>query len=168
MCAHPQMPLYLTGGQDGSVQMWEWGHQQVVCTPRPPGTFAKVTRCRFSQHGNKFGIADGDGNLSLWQAGLASQCNRSFFVSLTIGVGVLKLLDRLINFEWALTKKFFIHFSQTYQCHNKGISDFVFLGSCSLVATAGHSSESKNVGLWDTLLPQKKSLVACKSPKCGL
>lgn len=81
MSAHPLMPLYLTGGQDGSVQMWEWGHQQVVCTPRPPGTFAKVTRCRFSQHGNKFGIADGDGNLSLWQASLASQCNRSFFVS---------------------------------------------------------------------------------------
>lgn len=81
MSAHPLMPLYLTGGQDGAVQMWEWGHQQVVCTPRPSGTFAKVTRCRFSQHGNKFGIADGDGNLSLWQAGLASQCNRSFFVS---------------------------------------------------------------------------------------
>lgn len=82
MCAHPLMPLYLTGGQDGSVQMWEWSHQQVVCTPRPPGTFAKVTRCRFAQHGNKFGIADGDGNLSLWQAGLASQNNRPFFVSL--------------------------------------------------------------------------------------
>uniref|UniRef100_A0A6B2EFJ9 Putative rabconnectin n=1 Tax=Phlebotomus kandelakii TaxID=1109342 RepID=A0A6B2EFJ9_9DIPT len=127
MCAHPLMPLYLTGGQDGSVQMWEWGHQQVVCTPRPPGTFAKVTRCRFSQHGNKFGIADGDGNLSLWQVGLASQCNRPFF---------------------------------TMQCHNKGITDFVFLGSCSLVATTGHSSENKNVGLWDTLLPQKKAMVA--------
>ncbi|XP_055631831.1 dmX-like protein 2 isoform X2 [Toxorhynchites rutilus septentrionalis] len=127
MSAHPLMPLYLTGGQDGSVQMWEWGHQQVVCTPRPPGTFAKVTRCRFSQHGNKFGIADGDGNLSLWQVGLASQSNRPFF---------------------------------TYQCHNKGITDFVFLGSCSLVATAGHSSESKNVAIWDTLLPQKKALVA--------
>lgn len=38
------MPLYLTGGQDGSVQMWEWGHQQAVCTPRPPGTFAKGTK----------------------------------------------------------------------------------------------------------------------------
>lgn len=98
MSSHPLMPLYLTGGQDGSVQLWEWGHQQAVCTPRPPGTFAKgkqilslfsylsnfclhpVTRCRFSQHGNKFGIADGDGKLSLWQVGLASNCNRSFFV----------------------------------------------------------------------------------------
>jgi hypothetical protein len=84
MSAHPLMPLYLTGGQDGSVQMWEWGHQQAVCTPRPPGTFAKVTRCRFSQHGNKFGIADGDGKLSLWQVGLASQCNRSFFVRIFV------------------------------------------------------------------------------------
>lgn len=81
MSAHPLMPLYLTGGQDGSVQIWEWGHQQVVCTPRPSGTFAKVTRCRFSEQGNKFGIGDGDGNLSLWQAGIASQNNRSFFVS---------------------------------------------------------------------------------------
>lgn len=81
MCAHPLLPVYLTGGQDGSVQMWEWGHQQVVCTPRPPGTFAKVTRCRFSQHGNKFGIADGDGNLSLWQASMVTLSNRSFFVS---------------------------------------------------------------------------------------
>lgn len=43
--------------------------------------FYVVTRCRFSQHGNKFGIADGDGKLSLWQVGLASQSNRSFFVS---------------------------------------------------------------------------------------
>lgn len=84
MSAHPLMPLYLTGGQDGAVQMWEWGHQQVVCTPRPPGTFAKVTRCRFSQHGNKFGISDGDGNLSLWQVGLVSQSNRSFFVSIKL------------------------------------------------------------------------------------
>lgn len=132
MSSHPLMPLYLTGGQDGSVQMWEWGHQQAVCTPRPPGTFAKgkqatanvtwnvififhlsrpppltsVTRCRFSQHGNKFGIADGDGKLSLWQVGLASQCNRSFFVSIALkglAMGIswcliwFSLLDRLTS-----------------------------------------------------------------------
>lgn len=86
MSAHPLMPLYLTGGQDGSVQIWEWGHQQPVCCPRTSGTFAKVTRCRFSEQGNKFGIGDGDGNLSLWQAGTASQNNRSFIVSLTIHI----------------------------------------------------------------------------------
>lgn len=85
-----------------------------------------------------------------------------------------------------------------HQCHSKGISDFVFLGSCSLLATgryflylgfifstlaqfalkkllyfclmiafggfnvfvlAGHSSESKNVCIWDSILPHGKSLV---------
>ncbi|XP_054286224.1 dmX-like protein 2 isoform X3 [Macrosteles quadrilineatus] len=127
--AHPLLPLYLTGAQDGSVQMWEWGHTQSVAVARPSGTFAKVTRVRFSQHGNKFGVADGDGNLSLFQSqvGTLASGNLPFF---------------------------------TYQCHNKLTSDFVFLGSCSLVATAGHSSESKNVAMWDTLLPQKKALIA--------
>nr|XP_018898945.1 PREDICTED: dmX-like protein 2 isoform X2 [Bemisia tabaci] len=126
MSAHPLLPLYLTGSQDGSVQMWEWRHTQPVAVPRPAGTFAKVTRVRFSQHGNKFGVADGDGNLSLWQVGLASNASRPFF---------------------------------TYQCHNKVTTDFVFLGSCSLVATAGHSSDGRSVCLWDSLLPQKKALV---------
>lgn len=60
--------------------MWEWGHQQAVSEPRPAGTFAKVTRVRFSQHGNKFGVADGDGNLSLWNVGLTASYNRPFFV----------------------------------------------------------------------------------------
>lgn len=61
--------------------MWEWGHAQPVSVPRSPGTFAKVTRVRFSEHGNKFGVADGDGNLSLWQIGLQSNASRPFFVS---------------------------------------------------------------------------------------
>lgn len=131
MSAHPLMPLYLTGGQDGSVQMWEWGHQQVVCTPRSPGTFAKVTRCRFSQHGNKFGIADGDGNLSLWQVGLASQNNRPFFVSVD-PFGECFVTKRTAS---KCSLSFVYLYFQTYICHNKGITDFVFLGSCSLVAT---------------------------------
>ncbi|XP_041373660.1 dmX-like protein 2 isoform X2 [Gigantopelta aegis] len=44
-------------------------------------------------------------------------------------------------------------------CHNKTTSDFTFVGSSSLIGTAGHSSESKNICLWDTLLPQRSSLV---------
>lgn len=76
---------------------------------------------------------------------------------------------------------------QNHECHNKLLADFMFMGSTSLIATgtlfsrfsfvsinpfshccyfcrftAGHSSESKNVAMWDTLLPQKKSMVACK------
>lgn len=61
--------------------MWEWGHPSAVCSPRPPGTYAKVTRVRFSQHGNKFGVADSDGNLSLWQGCQATNTSRPFFVS---------------------------------------------------------------------------------------
>ena len=91
----------LTGSQDGSVQMWEWGHVHAVSVPRPPGTFAKVTRVRFSEHGNKFGVADGDGNLSLWQVGLVSSVSRPFFVS----IHYISLKDSFIchynnNFSW--------------------------------------------------------------------
>ncbi|XP_064608806.1 dmX-like protein 2 isoform X2 [Liolophura sinensis] len=44
-------------------------------------------------------------------------------------------------------------------CHNKTTSDFAFVGSSSMLVTAGHSSESKNVCLWDTLLPPRSCLV---------
>ncbi|KAL0821029.1 hypothetical protein ABMA28_005673 [Loxostege sticticalis] len=133
MAAHPSQPLYLTGGADGSVQLWEWGHGSCVWSPRAPGAFAKVTRVRFSDYGNKFAAADTDGNLALWQ---------------------LHPPATNANQPHAPPRPFFTH-----QCHSKGISDFVFLGSCSLVATAGHSSESKNVAIWDTLMPIKKALV---------
>jgi hypothetical protein len=81
-------PLFLssdlTGSQDGSVQMWEWGHTAAVAVPRASGTFAKVTRVRFSEHGNKFGVTDGDGHLSLWQINLINTNTRPFFVSIFI------------------------------------------------------------------------------------
>lgn len=50
--------------------------------------------------------------------------------------------------------------SQTAQCHSKQTSDFVYLGSSSLIASAGMSTDSKNVALWDTLMPMKKAQIA--------
>jgi len=47
----------------------------------------------------------------------------------------------------------------SHQCHSKGTSDFVFLGSSSVLATTGNSSESRNVVLWDTLMPQRKAVI---------
>merc|ERR1712088_989523 len=39
------------------------------------------------------------------------------------------------------------------QTHGKNTADFVFQGgSSSLLATAGHSADGRNVALWDTLL----------------
>lgn len=151
----------MTGSQDGSVSLWEWGHQTAVATPRPPGTFAKVTRVRFSQHGNKFGVADSDGHLSLFQVACREGTARPFFVRIFI------FNHNLINFftfryitKIKLNENNLSHFChQNYQCHSKVTADFVFLGACSLIATAGHGSEGRNVALWDTLLPQNKSLI---------
>ena len=71
----------LSGGQDGAVQLWEWGHASPVCTLRLPGTHAKVTSCCFNSQGNKLGVTDGDGFISLWQASAARTDQMPFFVS---------------------------------------------------------------------------------------
>ena len=76
----------LLGCQDGSVVVREWHHSAVVARPRPGGTFAKVARVRFNQQGNKFGVIDGDGNLSLYQLGLASQVNKPYYVSILLSL----------------------------------------------------------------------------------
>lgn len=70
------------------MHIWEWGHPHTVAEPRAAGTFAKVTRVRFSQHGNKFGVADGDGNLSLFNVGLTSSNYRPFYVSINLDLFV--------------------------------------------------------------------------------
>uniref|UniRef100_A0A4W3KHV9 Dmx-like 2 n=1 Tax=Callorhinchus milii TaxID=7868 RepID=A0A4W3KHV9_CALMI len=66
MTSHPVHQYYLTGAQDGSVRMFEWNRpQQVICF-RQAGN-ARVTRLHFNSQGNKLGVADGEGFLSLWQ-----------------------------------------------------------------------------------------------------
>lgn len=125
MTSHPTLPYYLTGAQDGSVRMFEWGHsQQIVCF-RSPGN-SRVTRIRFSHQGNKFGIVDADGGLSLWQTNTSGNAPKPYL---------------------------------TLQCHNKTAHDLVFVGSSSLIATAGLSTDNRNVCLWDTLVTPANSLV---------
>ncbi|KRZ61540.1 DmX-like protein 1 [Trichinella nativa] len=65
--AHPTLPFYLSGANDGSVRLWEWGVGQPLYTPRVGGRFGKVTQTRFCAQGNKFGISDSDGFMCLWQ-----------------------------------------------------------------------------------------------------
>lgn len=125
MAAHPSLPLYISGSQDGSVSLWQWNHQNAISTPRPAGTYAKVTHLEFNEQGNKFGVSDGDGNLSLWQ--VTSAAGSKAFYSI--------------------------------QAHSKNCSDFAFLGCSSVLISAGHSNDHKNVCMWDTLLPSKKSMV---------
>jgi len=126
MGPHPHLPYYLTGAQDGSVRLWEWGHTQCISVARQPGSFPKVSKVLFNAQGNKFGVSDGEGSMCLWQVGLGVNMNKPYL---------------------------------SLKCHNKAMYDFVFVGSSSLLATSGHSSENKNVCLWDTLLPHKNALV---------
>ncbi|XP_044135572.1 LOW QUALITY PROTEIN: dmX-like protein 2 [Bufo gargarizans] len=66
MASHPVHQCYLTGAQDGSVRMFEWSRpQQLICF-RQAGN-ARVTRLYFNSQGNKCGVADGEGFLSIWQ-----------------------------------------------------------------------------------------------------
>uniref|UniRef100_A0A3B4T5F9 Dmx like 1 n=1 Tax=Seriola dumerili TaxID=41447 RepID=A0A3B4T5F9_SERDU len=125
MTSHPTLPYYLTGAQDGSVRMFEWGHSQQIICFRSPGN-SRVTRIRFNHQGNKFGIVDADGGLSLWQTNTSGNTPKPFL---------------------------------TLQCHNKTAHDFVFVGSSSLIATAGLSTDNRNVCLWDTLVTPANSLV---------
>uniref|UniRef100_A0A3Q1EFY6 Dmx like 1 n=1 Tax=Acanthochromis polyacanthus TaxID=80966 RepID=A0A3Q1EFY6_9TELE len=125
MTSHPTLPYYLTGAQDGSVRMFEWGHSQQIICFRSPGN-SRVTRIRFNHQGNKFGIVDADGGLSLWQTNTSGNAPKPYL---------------------------------TLQCHNKTAHDFVFVGSSSLIATAGLSTDNRNVCLWDTLVTPANSLV---------
>ncbi|XP_053318196.1 dmX-like protein 2 [Spea bombifrons] len=125
MASHPVHQYYLTGAQDGSVRMFEWNRpQQLICF-RQAGN-ARVTRLYFNSQGNKCGVADGEGFLSIWQVNQTASNPKPYL---------------------------------SWQCHTKTTSDFAFITSSSLVATAGQSSDNRNVCLWDTLICSNNSLV---------
>ncbi|XP_044302611.1 dmX-like protein 1 isoform X3 [Varanus komodoensis] len=130
MASHPTLPYYLTGAQDGSVRMFEWGHSQQIACFRSGGN-SRITRMRFNYQGNKFGIVDGDGYISLYQTNWKS-CLQN-----------------------GSTPRPYL----TWQCHNKTASDFVFISSSSLIATAGQSTDNRNICLWDTLVASSSSLI---------
>lgn len=130
MTSHPTLPYYLTGAQDGSVRMFEWGHSQQITCFRSGGN-SRVTRMRFNYQGNKFGIVDADGYLSLYQTNW-----------------------KCCPVTGSMPKPYL-----TWQCHNKTANDFVFISSSSLIATAGLSTDNRNICLWDTLVAPANSLV---------
>ncbi|PIK56051.1 putative dmX-like protein 2 [Apostichopus japonicus] len=72
LAAHPSLPYYLSGAGDGSVHLWEWGHNQKLYTHRGSGQFPKVSQIRVNDQGNKFGVSDENGQLCLWQMGMNS------------------------------------------------------------------------------------------------
>ncbi|KAH9413091.1 DmX-like protein 1 [Dermatophagoides pteronyssinus] len=155
LASHPTFPLYLSGGQDGCVQLWEWTHQQPISTPRPAGTYAKVTHVGFSQPGSKFGVTDSDGTLSLWQTTNTSanpfwsfQCHNkttSDFTflsssSLLMAAGHstdhrnVVLIDTLVPRERSIVL--------TFACHeHNGASSIVFAPLSQSIITGGKKGD---------------------------
>lgn len=43
----------VSGSQDGSIRMWEFGHAQEITSHHTSGSYQRVTRARFSPQGNK-------------------------------------------------------------------------------------------------------------------
>jgi WD40 repeat protein len=127
MAAHPTLAYYLTGGADGSIKMFEFGTPKPVSILRQAGAGLGVTQIKFTPQGNKYGVTDSSGKLSLWQG--------------------------IQGFN-----------KEPYQIFNpvstqQTIADFAFLGSSSLIATCGESTNNKNVCIWDTLMPPQSNIV---------
>ncbi|XP_068740234.1 dmX-like protein 2 [Montipora capricornis] len=78
MDSHPHLPYYVSGSQDGSIRMWEFGHAQEITSHHTSGSYQRVTRARFSPHGNKFGVSDASGQLQLWQVSSTNASSDAF------------------------------------------------------------------------------------------
>jgi len=136
LCAHPQLPLYLAGG-DSVVQCWQFGqsiqgqglHDHMRAQYKLPagGHVANMRICSICSE--QFGSIDDDGFLSLWR-----------FQS---GADMPLPFSRL-------------------QCHTKRGSDLCFVDSSVVLATSGlsHGSVGTSLCLWDVLLPPAQALVA--------
>ncbi|CAB1319344.1 unnamed protein product [Coregonus sp. 'balchen'] len=72
MTSHPTLPYYLTGAQDGSVRMFEWGHSQQIICFRSPGN-------------SRFGMVDADGALRLWQTNTTGNTPKPYLECVSLG-----------------------------------------------------------------------------------
>ncbi|KAI9142210.1 WD40-repeat-containing domain protein [Paraphysoderma sedebokerense] len=90
----------------------------------------KITRLRFDPFGHKFGATDVAGDLCLYQFGVGNG-NQGMILPYMV-----------------------------LSCHSRQASDFTFLNSTSVVATAGSSpGHISNIAIWDTLLPTHKARI---------
>lgn len=159
LASHTHLPLYVTGCQDGSVRMWEWSHNQAVQSVRPPGVFAKVNRVRFTAQGNKFGVCDGDGNVSLWQSANASspffnlQCHTKQTSDFTFQGGCASLFStaghsndgkNVALWDTLLPQKRCM--VQAFTFHDHGASSIIHASQKLQLVTAGKKGF---VSIWD-------------------
>lgn len=102
---------------------------------------------------SQFGIVDADGALSLWQTNTTGNAPKPYLVralstQLLLSLSLPPRLSspspsRLVSLTQCHTPP---SPPQTLQCHNKTAHDFVFVGSSSLIATAGLSTDNRYAG----------------------
>jgi WD40 repeat protein len=129
--SHPAEPFYLSGGNDGGINLWQFGggDSPVYVYRGPTSSDAvRVHGIRFNAMGTKFAACDHSGKVSMWR--------------------------------WDDEPSSLVPY-WTVQCHSGRTNDLAFLNHGSYFVTAGHSSSTtrKNVKFWDTLLPLTKANV---------
>jgi len=107
-----------------------------------------------------------DGSICLWQFNAPKEnalmatyrlppnprVNRIHFNSKGTKFGACDMVGNLALWRFEANEASLQPF-QTIQCNTKRTQDFTFLNASSVLATAGVSSDKRNINLWDTLLP---------------
>lgn len=151
MASHPVHQYYATGAQDGSVRMFEWNRpQQLVCF-RQAGN-ARVTRMYFNCQGNKCGVADGEGFLSIWQVNqtvsnpkpyLSWQCHSkatsdfSFITSSSLVATCGQSNDNRNVCLWDTLVPSNSSLVHAFTCHDHGATLLKYAPKQQLIITAG-------------------------------
>ena len=72
LAAHPGLPMFVSGGSDGSVQLWSFGAPRPLAALTPPVT-AAVTRISFDGNGHLLAVAHASGVCGVYD--VASACS---------------------------------------------------------------------------------------------
>ncbi|KAG7392652.1 hypothetical protein PHYPSEUDO_015040 [Phytophthora pseudosyringae] len=143
VASHPFLPLFVSGSHKGRVHLWSYDRLSAICAFQTKDIVAPYPTS--------------PSMLSGWRSVKALE-----FDSLGQQLGAVDAMGHL--FLWKLSELDRAPYYRELVCHDKGAKGLAFLNSSSSIATAGLSSEKRNVCVWDTLLPTSKALVA--APAC--
>eukprot|EP00118_Oscarella_pearsei_P012894 m.98391 g.98391 ORF g.98391 m.98391 type:complete len:2816 (+) comp36982_c1_seq1:67-8514(+) len=110
-----------------------------------------------------------DGTAHIWECGhsrslathkkLGNRILRVHFNHFGNKYGVATDGGKLHLFQFAMNMGSTVRSYQTLPCQTRSLNDFTFVSSSSFIASAGMSSDGRNVCLWDTLVPPSSALV---------
>ncbi|KAL0097480.1 RAVE protein 1 C terminal-domain-containing protein [Phycomyces blakesleeanus] len=131
--AHPQFPFYITGCQSSngspSAILWPFGQEREIANYY--GSQGAATRIHFDQFGQKFGMGDTSGWLSLWKFDSHTQSDTPYYTMSC-------------------------HSKATRDFAFLGSSSLL----ATVGTSVAMSRRKDHVCLWDTLLPPSKAQVA--------